>query len=274
MHYDVTSLACELPGGLLDADGARETHAELRPLTGAEEDWLAANPEISNASAVTHLLSTCLVRLGKCIVDSDLVQRLLVGDRDFLMLRLRRLTLGDQFRAVLHCPACSAKMDVDFDANDVPVERRPQTSATYVIERRGRPIRFRLPVGGDQEAATKGLESIEATETLFKRCLLDEGGAALSKEDRAAVIEEMDRVAPQVELELSATCPECSHGFVVPFDTTAFFLQEMRISGKRLMREAHLLAFYYHWSEAEILGLRRDRRRAYLAILSDALRAS
>ena len=39
------------------------------------------------------------------------------------MLQLRRMTLGDHFRAVIVCPACDAKMDVDFEAEEVPIER-------------------------------------------------------------------------------------------------------------------------------------------------------
>ena len=106
----------------------------------------------------------------------------------------------------------------------------------------------------------------------MERCLVDDGGVPLSPQDRSDVTDAMDLLAPQVDLELDLTCPECAHAFVVPFDTTVFFLDEMRSSGSRLLREAHLLAFYYHWSEAEILSLRRDRRQAYLALLSDALR--
>src|SRR5688572_25966659 len=96
-----------LPGGLIDAGGKRLAHAQLRPLTGAEEDWLAAHPSVPVAVAVTSLLSACLVRVGEATVDREFVRRLLVGDRDYLMLQLRRITLGDQIRAVLHCPACS-----------------------------------------------------------------------------------------------------------------------------------------------------------------------
>ena len=57
-----------------------------------------------------------------------------------------------------------------------------------------------------------------------------------------------------------------------PFDLTAFFFDEMRVSSRQLLREVHTLAFYYHWSESEILGLRRTRRREYLELLSEALR--
>ena len=86
------------------------------------------------------------------------------------------------------------------------------------------------------------------------------------------MIAEMENRAPRIELELDLACPECGHGFLMPFDTTAFFLDELRISPAQLLREIHCLAFYYHWNEREILGLHRSRRRAYLALLSDTLR--
>ncbi len=82
----------------------------------------------------------------------------------------------------------------------------------------------------------------------------------------------MERLAPQLDLELDLTCPECGHAFVVPFDVTMFFFAELRTESRHLLREVHALALSYHWSEAEILGLVRPRRRAYLDLLSDALR--
>ncbi len=261
----------DLPGGLIDEAGRRLATAELRPLTGNEEDWLAANAQVPCARAVTKLLGVCLVRLDDAAVGVDLVRRLLVGDRDYLMLQLRRITLGDKISAVLPCPACSAKMDVDFAVQDVPVEPRPQTAATYTLELAGRTIRFRLPTGADQEAVLHQEPDLAAA-ALLARCVVNDGGAVLTAADRSAVVEAMDRLAPQIDLELDLTCPECGHTFVAPFDTTAFFLHEMRTHGDRLLREVHLLAFYYHWSEAEILGLGQNRRRAYLALLSDALR--
>lgn len=263
--------AFELPGGLIDASGRRLARAELQPLTGAEEEWLATHPGVPSAIAVTRILTACLRRLDDVASSENLVQQLLVGDRDFLMVQLRRLTLGERIHVIFRCPACEKEMDTDFVVDDVPIAFRPQTTATYSIERHARTIRFRLPVGADQEAVL-GLHPEHDATTLLERCVIDDGGQPLSGEDRAAVVEAMDREAPQVDLELNLKCPECGNEFVTAFDTTAFFLQEMRISGKRLMREVHLLAFYYHWSEAEILTLGRDRRRTYLAMLSDDLR--
>jgi hypothetical protein len=75
-----------------------------------------------------------------------------------------------------------------------------------------------------------------------------------------------------VDLQLDLECPECGNGFSSPFDVTAFFLHEMRVNDRQLLREFHSLAFHYHWSEAEILSLDRRRRRTYLTFLNDEFR--
>lgn len=264
----------ELPGGLV-LDGRRLSRAELRPLSGHEEEWLAQHAGTPIARVVTYLLNACLIELDGEPPSRETVRRLLVGDRDYLMLQLRRITLGDHFHAVVMCPACRAKMDVDFESDDIPVERRPQTVACHTLDlsaeqERCRSVRFRLPNGGDQEAIL-GMDLESATTALLERCLEDDGGMPLSPDERAAVGDAMERLAPQIDLELELACPECGHTFSTPFDPATFFVDEMRTNAALLMREIHYLAFYYHWSETEILRLSRDRRRAYLALLSETL---
>jgi hypothetical protein len=262
----------ELPGGLVTGDGRSLYEAELRPITGREEEWLAEHAEAPSAVAVTRVLSSCLARVGDMHVTPELARSLLAGDRDYLMLQLRRLTLGERVQAVLACPSCGGNVDVEFRVADVPVETRRQEAAAHAFMLQdGRRVRFRLPTGADQEAVL-GLEIGEAAEALFARCLIHDGGTPATDAERAAIIEAMDRVAPQVDLELEVRCLECSYEFLSPFDTTSFFFQEMRLKRGQLMREVHWLAFYYHWSEGEILGLSRLRRRVYLDLLSDALR--
>jgi hypothetical protein len=266
----------KLPGGLVLDDRHRLESVELRPLTGRDEEWLAAHPTAPSAIAVTRVLTSCLVRVGDAKPTEKLVRRLLVGDRDFLILQLRRMTLGDEFRVVFPCSACGNKMDVLFGADAVPVTARPQTSAEYSIQLglssdSGPAVRFRLPCGADQEAVVR-LEPEQAADMLLDRCVLGSGGKSFSSADREAIADAMEELAPQVDLELDLTCPDCGSQFLAPFDTTAFFFNEMRISSGQLLREIHSLAFYYHWSQAEILGLRRDRRRTYLGLLSEALR--
>ena len=260
-----------LPGGLMLQQNSVLNKACLRPLSGREEEWLAQHQSTPSAKRANWLLNACLVSLGDRPANKDLVQQLLVGDRNFLILQLRRLTLGDHVQAVAPCPICNQKMDVDFQLDDVPIEYRPQNVSSYTVELSGRSVRFRLPAGGDQEAALE-TRSEDAVEDLLNRCVLDDGGKPLSAEEQSIVIAEMEQRAPHIDLELELTCPECSEFFLLPFDTTTFFFEEMAFKGDALMREVHALAFYYHWSETEILKLDRRRRRAYLALLNESLR--
>jgi len=272
-----TRVVVSLPGGVAE-QGQRLREAELRPLSGREEDWLVRNPVAPSALSVTRLLSGCLLRVGDHEVTTESVRQLLVGDRDFLVLNLRRLTLGENFHAVVTCPACDKKMDVSFKATDVPIETPAKVEASYELRLaaaadRERTVRFRLPTGADQESVL-GVSVESAVDRLLSRCLLDDGGLPLDQDERQQLVDAIESHAPRVELELALQCPECEKDFVFPFDTTAFFLQELRSNGRNLLREIHSLAFYYHWSEAEILNLDRERRRAYLSLLTDELRGS
>jgi hypothetical protein len=273
--WDVSEVFA-LPGGVVLADGEVLTTAALRPLDGQVEDWLATFRRTPNAVAVTRVLGHCLVRLGDRAPTRELIRQILVGDRDYLMLQLRRLTLGDHLAAVLACPGCRVKFDVDFSLVNVTVDRRPQDHLFYAMELAGRDgpsrtVRFRLPNGGDQEVVA-ALDPADAVKALLERCL-DPGEAPADEGAWEVVASAMEGRAPRVEVELELVCPDCGHAFVEPFDLTGFFLDEIRRGSSQLRREVHTLAFYYHWSEADILELTRTRRREYLSLIADSLRA-
>src|SRR5262245_56987153 len=112
------TITVPLPGGLIVGHRCL-VEAELRPLSGREEEWLARHRGLPIALRVTRLLSDCLVGIGDTATTAELVNLLLVGDRDYLIFALRRLTFGDRFQAVLPCPTCLAPMDISFNADDV-----------------------------------------------------------------------------------------------------------------------------------------------------------
>jgi hypothetical protein len=270
-----TPVIVSLPGGLATDDGQWLRHAELRPLIGSDEDWLIRHPNAPSAKAVTTLLGRCLLSLDDRPVGPSTAAQLLVGDRDYLMLALRRLTLGEDFFAVLVCPACGEKMDASFKSSDVPIEGPPLRTASFTLHiddpDRQRDITFRLPTGADQQAVI-GEALDTAGDSLLSRCVLDDGGISINAQEKLLVADCMERNAPKVEVELDLLCPNCEHKFTAPFDTTAFFLQELRSNDRHLLREFHALAFHYHWSQTEIMGLDRERRRTYLSLLADELR--
>lgn len=273
-----------LPGGLW-ADGVCHREASLRPLNGEDEAFLLDSGDLLlPAERTTALLARCLTRLGdldRAAQPSETLARALtVGDREALLLHLRRLTIGERLPCVLHCPApgCGQPMDLDLRVADLLLppyaEVQPEHEAILGDDGAAVRVRFCLPTGADQEAAARlavtGPEA--AADLLLRRCLLSpDAEADLPDVVRRELPGLLARLDPQAELLLNLACPVCGQTFTALFDAAAYLFQEVSGRAAHLYREVHLLAFYYHWSEAEILGLTAVKRQRYLDLLAEAL---
>ncbi|MEV0293898.1 DUF6760 family protein [Nocardia sp. NPDC050710] len=279
----------ELPGGYWDSDGRLHRGFELVPLTGRDEESLAGAIGARPATFVTEVLSRCVGRIGAISpVSAQVARELLVGDRQYLLLRLRAATFGERVRAHLICPwpDCGKPASLDFSIADVPVtsvaERAPRHTMTVSDNSEPLEIEFRLPNGADQEAVSGllGTNEAAALTALLARCVVRIGSrtppdeqqiAALSPRARFAIEERMAALAPRVDQTMHTACPECHRTFVAPFDIQHFFFGEFRTDNDTLYREVHYLAYHYHWSEHEIMGLTRDKRHRYIDVLAGAL---
>ena len=76
---------------------------------------------------------------------------------------------------------------------------------------------------------------------------------------------------PQLFLEMEAYCYNCDDNFDAPFDIYRSFFNRMQAGLQQLFREVHCLAWHYHWSENEIMGMSRTKRHTYLEILADEI---
>jgi hypothetical protein len=282
-----TSICVKLSGGFwLDDECHRE--AELRPFTGNDEAFLLeVGDMLLLAQRTTAILVRCLIRMGPISpITTEVVQSLTVGDREKLLLHLRRLTLGDRLQCVLNCPNsdCAEKVDLDLRVSDLLLPPYPYTQALHETAIKEKEtvyrVRFRLPNGGDQEAIATLAQSDPqaASDVLLRRCvkqvtLADNG--ELVEEVPSAVVKQipaiMANLDPQAELILNLTCPVCGSAFSALFDTGAYFFQELASRTRRLYREVHLLAFYYHWSESEIMSMTTKKRHRYLEVLQEAM---
>jgi len=287
---------CLLPGGYWDAAGVLHRQAQLTALTGREEELLA-DKAVCAAAAATAVLARCVRRIGTVEpVTQEVARELLVGDRQYLLIKIRQLTFGDRVEAVVRCPwpDCGESVDIDFTISEVPMknagaragfydaELSPEAAAASGLGPGAVRARFRLPNGGDQEALAPLLarNEAEALTRLLCRCVCGIGAddsaseeqvRNLSPEARVQIEREMEKAAPGVDLTLEAKCPQCARAFPVPFDAQDFLLGEARQSRDLLQREIHYLAYHYHWSEREILDMTRDKRHRYIEILSDEM---
>lgn len=259
--------------------GVPHRNAELRPPTGEDEAWLMETGRaLLPAQRATLLLTRCLVRLGPISpVPAEAVRALPIGDREALLLHLRRIILGETIGCVLRCPApeCGERMDLDLQIADLLVPPVADAREWHEAVFDGVPVRFRLPTGADQEeAAGLARTDLEAAAGLLLRRCLDrplDGLPAVPPAVAERLPDLLSELDPQAELSLELTCPACGHVFSTVFDAGGHVVQELFAQGMRLYREVHLIAFHYHWSEREILALSGRKRRLYLDLLSEAL---
>lgn len=261
-------------------DGRHCREVSLRPLTGRDEEFLLG--DASNAPLVmrvTELLTRCIQRMaGRETVSRGAVADLVAGDREALLLQLRRLTLGEQMQATLLCPAekCGKPMDLSLSIDALLQAPYSDAQAEYECEQQGLHFHFRLPTGSDLEAVCGDKNSAQAAEKLLHRCMTGvyDGSTPFSEwpadclEDISTRMEALD---PQAELRLDVVCPECGEQFPATLDTAAYLLEEIAAHANGLYRQVHSLALHYHWSEAEILSLSPIKRHRYLGLLADSL---
>jgi hypothetical protein len=225
-----------LPAGVLRDDGQVCRRVHLRALTGADEEALFERGAGSGSARVTAFLSRAIdgIEGFEAPIDEALVSSMQLGDRDYLLLRLRQIELGDAVHQVTRCRECGQKVDVDFAISELPVRRLTAPEATHHITLGGRPAVVRLPTGADQQAIEAlALRNPAAANTLlFSRIVLQVDGCAPTEDDirawspalRAELAAWLDAHAPGPDLFLDLTCPHCKADMSYAFDLSAFFL--------------------------------------------------
>lgn len=293
----MNKISCRLPGGYVDKEGVVHRDAVLSSLTGHEEELLAGNGNGSIARLVTDVLGRCVHRVGTISPLTEGGARdLLVADRQYLLLKLREATFGETVRTTILCPwpECGQKVDVEFFLKDIPVEESSEKGPIHSLKfsteavfsdktgHRCSDVDFRLPNGGDQEALSAIIvqNGALALTRLLERCITRLGPhenpgsdlvALISPVARMEIESRMASIAPKVNLNMGARCPECGREFNLPFELQDFFFGELRISQDLLYREIHYLAYHYHWSEQEIMQMPREKRRRYIEVLADEI---
>ena len=270
-----------LPGGLWRG-GRRVREVALRPVAENDDRFLLETAGGSlPCERATALLARCLTDVDG---GEDTARELTIGDREALLLHLRRLAFGETVDCVLRCPRaeCGERLELTLRVKDLllsPYEdARSSYDATLAVDGTRYDVAFRLPRSDDLDhaAAIARTDPPAGALELLRRCLMtvDVGGSpvsvdALPEAARAAIAGAMVERDPQAELELDLSCPACEAPFEAIFDTATFFLQELDARARRLLREVHALALRYHWSETDILSMPAWRRAQYLELLSD-----
>jgi hypothetical protein len=203
------------------------------------------------------------------------IDDLTLGMLDAGLLSCHEATFGSRIEALAQCPACDEQLGFGFELDDVRSEVGRPDERFEVVSSDGRyRADVRLPTLADLRAAAGGGVLDDARRILDRRCIsgATRDGQAVDVDDLPdEVVEEAGRVMAardrQADVRLALDCPVCGHRWEARFDIAAFLWQEIDARARRLLVDVHTLATAYGWSEAEILALPAERRRAYLELV-------
>lgn len=231
------------PDSLFKLPGLGYT-VEVRELNGADEEALAKS-QASFARWVSTLLELAVEKINNEPADPEALGRLLVGDRDYLLLAIRKVTWGPEIElSGIECSGCRELFDVNVHTDDIPVKKlRDPSEATFTVElRNGRKATVRLPNGNDQAVYLDKDDASNAQRNtlLLQRCVETiieangmempvEGFPSLVREglalpDRTKLIREVDQRMPGARYnEVPVTHPDCGKTTVIGIGPVALF---------------------------------------------------
>ncbi len=245
--------------------GTRRT-AQLRELTGRDE-YAVMGTSTANAIA---LLASLLEPDPATGTDKLRAADLVAADRDRLLAAVYRTAFGDRIESTLTCAKCEQPFDIDFSLQSAisSISNADETVECVQLDdgsfRAANGVSFRLPTGGDELAAI-GATPQEVESLLLNRCTEDRGWP----EGAVAFEELLELVAPLIDLELLARCPECNHVHKVQFDIQTYLLGALVAERRRLLGDINCIAAAYSWSLDEILSLTRSDRRHLVELIEN-----
>ncbi len=197
-----------------------------------------------------------------------------IGQRDARLLILREWTFGSKLNCITECPACGERLEFAINADDIRMSDIEKQSDSHSLTLDGYDIDYRLLTTVDIEKASPCMDKKSMEAALIQRCIIR---ARINGEEIPVgelphdlintLISHMAEDDLQANTQLSLTCPACKHGWYALFDIVSFFWSEIQAWAARTMKEVHILASAYGWSEADILSMSPLRRRTYLGMV-------
>jgi hypothetical protein len=252
-----------LPGGLLRG-GELRRRVRLREPDGELELLIAEAPRRAGSfhDGVSRVLTALVDEVDGESLGYESAQDLCVADRQFLMHRATTMLGMAHHWVTTSCAQCNTKFELEVDFEALPVGEAGPGFPFVTVDTTAGPLQLRVPTGLDQIAIGAASDAVEAERELLRRCIVaGELPETLATDDVVRIEAALDQVSPWVVTELEACCPACHALHPVALDPYLV----MRRSASELLDDVHTLAWYYHWSEAEILALPRGRRQLYLS---------
>ena len=223
-----------LPGGYITATGDVLDEAEVRELTGADEEAIAKAPNVGRA--LLTILQRGTVRIGEEKADDKILDNVLSADRDVLLLAIFKATFGNKAIVPVLIEGEMKEVEVDLD-NDIEIKGLDDKINDRIFSVKGRKDAFtvQLPTGKTHREMVKNSErsSAELTTIMLEGTVLEINGApVLSKsqvqnlgiQDRKVIIDEINKRLPGPQFDnVFVTDPDTGKEVRVPVNFGTLF---------------------------------------------------
>ena len=230
----------DLEAGYIDENNVTHKTFTLREMNGKDEEAISKNEIRANQSKVISvLLSRCCLSIGtltKAEVGikkwEQIIQDLTVGDQDIMFLKLREISVGDEFEVVHKCPNCGTELRTFIKMDELETvpfsgERTiPFCLPKGYTDKKGNVHRegvMRLPLGKDREILTPLLNKNVAkarTVMLTRLCkfnsgfpITDDVMSSLTYKDRNYLQELTQELLFGIKSTVDVTCVNCGEEF-------------------------------------------------------------
>jgi hypothetical protein len=270
-----TAMTALIPRGVFDsAKGEWIRKATVRSLRGDDELLIAELPSsMPLHSRVLTILERLIEFEGANAVD--VLKKLSLGDRAWLLLLIRELLIGRQISCTADCPKCGKAMSLDISTDAIRSAAHPDPKVEYELEVLGFRLYLRPLTAEDQDViVAQASQTNSLTQDLARKCILRSEPSLpenLPESLVEAVGKQLEEIDPISDVHFSLLCPECGHTFSSSLPIEEYVLRELAVHAHQLEREVHWLAFHYHWSEREILSLSAVKRRRYVELVNATL---
>lgn len=214
----------DLPCGYLHEEQLHQ-RVMIREIGGHEEDMLGSQ-QIKPSAKLTELLARCVTKIGD-VEDRGFIARaarkMTMGDRSWLVLKIRALTLGNVYPYTDQCPNanCGEKALFQVDLGELKFIPMPDPKRRLYEMKlpSGLAIRFHVMTGEDEESIAK-FQGDQLSRVMLARVEALDGREpslssikGLSMRDREAFRAYVDEVEGGVDTEIEMTCSACGTEF-------------------------------------------------------------
>lgn len=227
----------ELIAGYMDpVSGEVELQAEVRELNGVDEEALSRITDMGKVLLTT--LERGTAKIGNERASKEKLDALLAGDRELLLVAIRKVTFGPEVKLEGACPLCGAEnqtFDVDLD-KDVKVRRLDDpTDRSFTVSCKVGEVDVQLPNGKTQAKLVSASDKTQAEldTILLKDCIGAINGMpvwdikqiqSLGIKDRREIIKQLSERNPGPLLsEITKSCGSCGQEVPLPLTLADLF---------------------------------------------------